>query len=95
MQSGLLAIKKTTKYQKEAIGRREEDLQVSSQDWEMSEDHSSLMALHVREVTESKEQFKCVLGMRAKPLDAMKKEAFEIMQKLEEKCAKEREHSAV
>ena len=94
LQSELLAVEKTTETQKVSIDKREEGLQVSRQKLEMFEDHSSLMALHAREVSESKELLICVLEMREKQLDAMKKENTEMMLKMEEKHAKEMTHNA-
>ena len=95
LQSELLAVEKRTETQKARIQKREEGLQVSRQKWEMFEDHSSLMALHAREVSESKELLICALEMREKQLDAMKKENTEMMLKMEEKLAKEMTHNAI
>ena len=95
LQSELLALEKTTETQKVSIDKREEGLQVSRQKLEMFEDHSSLMALHAREVSESKELLICVLEMREKQLDAMKRENTEMMLKMEEKHAKEMTHNAI
>ena len=95
LQSELLAVEKTNETEKARIEKREEGLQVSRQKWEMFEDHSSLMALHAREVSESKELLICVLEMREKQLDAMKKENTEMMLKMEEKHAKEMTHNAI
>ena len=95
LQSELLAVEKTTETEKARIEKREEGLQVSRQKWEIFEDHSSLMALHAREVSESKELLICVLEMREKQLDAMKKGNTEMMLKMEEKHAKEMTHNAI
>ena len=95
LQSELLAVEKTTETEKARIEKREEGLQVSRQKWEIFEDHSSLMALHAREVSESKELLICALEMREKQLDAMKKENTEMMLKMEEKHAKEMTHNAI
>ena len=95
LQSELFAVEKTNETEKARIEKREEGLQVSRQKWEMFEDHSSLMALHAREVSESKELLICVLEMREKQLDAMKKENTEMMLKMEEKHPKEMTHNAI
>ena len=95
LQSELLAVEKTTETEKARIEKREEGLHGSRQKWEIFEDHSSLMALHAREVSESKELLICALEMREKQLDAMKKENTEMMLKMEEKHAKEMTHNAI
>ena len=95
LQSELLAVEKRTETEKARIEKGEEGLQVSRQKWEMFEDHSSLMAIHAREAAESKELLICVLEMREKQLDAMKKENTEMMLKMEEKYAKEMTHNAI
>ena len=71
LKSELLAIKNKIEYQRGATEKKEEDLQVSKQESEMFEDHSSLLALHTREVSESKELLKRVLGRREKQLHSI------------------------
>ena len=94
LHSELLSMEETIENQRATIALREEDLQESRQKWRMFEDHSSLLALHAEEVSESKELLVDALELREKQLDDLKVENNEMMKKMEEKYTKEKEHNA-
>ena len=91
----LLTMEKKIDNQRATIEQREEELQESRQKWMMFEDHSSLLALHANEVSESKELLVGALEMTEKQLDDMTVKNSEMMKKMEEKHSKERSHNAV
>ena len=95
LQYELLATEKKIDNQRATIEQREQELQESRQKWMMFEDHSSLLALHADEVSESKELLVGALEMTEKQLDDMTVKNSEMMQKMEEKHSKERSHNAV
>ena len=93
LQSELRSMEEMIENQRATIAMRDEDLLESRQKLRMFKDHSSLLALHADEVSESKELLVGALEVREKQLDDLKVKNSEMIKKMEEKHTKEKEQS--